>query len=192
MLVSVDSSGQTDLDFQPLDVVRWEPCAFDITMVDSGNDVVDGIIEMLTEALERNEGLPVIVRVEVHGKGPAHEDLASDPERWANEIRSAAIDSAYGRAWVEKVVFKTSPAENPPPPEDGPVWEILNVINEAQKDPARLTELNAMLKPFWRSLPRELRESCGVLQQEDSFILSTLEHVSPVLLRRLMRGRRNS
>ena len=70
-----------------------------------GEDVVQAVREALSRALADAGGRPLAARIEVVGASPAHAALARDPERWVEEVRSAATD--LGDAWVERVRFRT-------------------------------------------------------------------------------------
>ncbi|MBW2127656.1 MAG: DNA repair exonuclease, partial [Deltaproteobacteria bacterium] len=104
LIVNIDDAGKVRLDFRSLDVVRWEKLEVDASKADDGYMVVDMVTEQLETLAEKNDDLPLIVRVKIHGNSPAHEELAGDVERWINEIRSAAIDSTHGSACIEKVM----------------------------------------------------------------------------------------
>ena len=77
-----------------------------------------------------------MLRVTVEGETPAHDEIMSDPERWANEIRAAAVDEAGERAWVEKVRLRTQPPPAGDRKPEGAVGELLALVDELAADPA--------------------------------------------------------
>ncbi|HJT31269.1 MAG TPA: DNA repair exonuclease [Pirellulales bacterium] len=191
LLVTVDDARQTSIEFEPLDVLRWERCLVDADQCESGYDVVDRVSESLGRLLAASEGRLLAVRVEVVGACPAHEKLAAEPQRWITEVRSLARDVGQGGVWVEKVRFQTSP----PPAihgaaiEDGPLGELFQCIAELRDDPVAATRLTAELADLWRKLPAEFKEGEDSLRLDDAAGLRRLlDQVQPLLVARLMHG----
>lgn len=189
MLVTVDDSGRSSADFRSLDVIRWQKCEVDASCSDIGYDVVDQIYERLEELLEQSDGLPLIARIEVSGVSQAHDQLMADPEHWTNEIRSAAIDSGMGRVWIEKVKLRTRPPSEKGPDElaDGPVGEILDILDEIRFNPALLRTLGEPLSDLMKRLPKELRDGEDAIDPDDNkWLTDVLDGVRPMLLHRLL------
>jgi DNA repair protein SbcD/Mre11 len=191
MLVTVDERGRAGADFRHLDVIRWMLCDIDASGADRGDDVVDRICKQLEVLLEQND-LPMAMRIEVEGSCRAHAELAADPEHWNNEIRSAAMDLSNGRIWIEKLRIRTNPlikAEVSDPAE-GPVSEILHLLDEVQSDPGRLGKLGESLNDFWKKLPREIRQGRDAISPDNTeWLTDMLDQVRPMLLRRLISKR---
>ena len=188
MLVTVDDSGRASADFRPLDVIRWMRCEVDASGADRGDDVVDRICGQLKELLEQNN-LPLVTRIEVDGSCRAHAELAADSEHWTNEIRSAAMDLSNGRIWIEKVRLRTNPLSKGKvsEPADGPVGEILHLLDEVQSDPARFGTLGESLNDFWKKLPREIKQGRDAISPDNTeWVTNMLDQVRPMLLRRLV------
>ena len=185
MLVTVDEKGRADAQFQRLDVIRWARCEISASEAEDAYAVIDDISEKLLELLEESEGLALIVRVEVIGASLAHGDLSGDPDRWTNEIRSAAIDLSQGRIWIEKVKLNTvSPAKKEPA--EGPLGEILHCIDEIGADPERLQSLGEPLDDLFKKLPRELKEGPDAIDPNSAdWLRGFLDQVQSMLLRRL-------
>ncbi|MFH0845061.1 MAG: DNA repair exonuclease [Pseudomonadota bacterium] len=189
MLVSVDDTGRPQAEFRPLDVIRWFRVAVDVSVAETGYDVVDLIRLRLEECLEENEGLPLVIRVELSGESSIHDELYSQEERWTNEIRSAALDAGAGRIWIEKVRLNT---ERPLEARllrsaSGPVYELIEYIEELRSDPDQLKVLAQVLGDLMTRLPRELREGEEGIQPNDSkWLTGVLEKVRPMLLCRLL------
>ena len=189
MLVSIDDRGRVAGDFRPLDVIRWFRLQLDVSGKDAAYDVIDASIASLQETLEQNDSMPIVARVEVRGACPAHDELLSDPERWTNEIRSAAVDAGGGAIWIEKVKLRTEPPQDMKSlePAGGPVAEMLRYLDEVQADPSRLRELAGVLDELGKKLPREVREGDeGLLLHDEQWLAGILGQVRPMLIRRLM------
>ncbi|MCP4667316.1 MAG: DNA repair exonuclease [Deltaproteobacteria bacterium] len=190
VLVSVDNSGRPELEFKPLDVIRWVIIHVDASGDGSGYDVVDRFNQRLEAFLDENEGLPLVTRVVIEGDTQAHSELISDTERWTNEIRSAAVDIGGGQVWVEKVKFQTkSPlSDKSLKSPDGAIGELVHLFDELHAEPDRLHDLADALADLEKSVPRELKEGAEGMKFDDPEWLSALlDQVRPMLLQRLIR-----
>jgi exonuclease SbcD len=188
MLVTVDDNGRTNADFRPLDVIRWMRCEVEASGTDRGDDAVDCICGQLEALLEQSDR-PLVTRIEVEGSCRAHAELAADPEHWTNEIRSAAMDLSNGRIWIEKVKLRTNPFSKGKVSEsaDGPVSEILHLLDEVQSDPARFGMLGESLNDFWKKLPMEIKQGRDAISPDNTeWLANMLDQVRPMLLRRLV------
>jgi DNA repair exonuclease SbcCD nuclease subunit len=190
LLVSVDGAGRPALDFKPLDVVRWEAAAIDAAPAVSGHDVVDRFRATLARHLERNPDVLTVLRVTVEGETAAHDDIMADPERWANEIRAAAVDEAGERAWVEKVRLRTQPLTAAGRTPDSAVGELLALVEELAADPEAVSSLSSELADLEKKLPREFKEAAEGFRPDDpGWLKSLLAEAKPMLVRRLLQGR---
>jgi DNA repair exonuclease SbcCD nuclease subunit len=188
--VSVDAAGRPTLDFTPLDVVRWEAALVDAAGIQSGYDLVDRFREILAKQLELNPGVLTVLRVTAEGRTAAHDRIVSDPERWVNEIRAAAVDDAGERAWVEKVCLRTQPPASGVRQSDGAVGELLALLDELAGDPAALGGLAAELSDLEKKLPREFRETAeGWRPGDPGWLRGLLSAAGPLLVRRLLERR---
>jgi DNA repair exonuclease SbcCD nuclease subunit len=189
MLVTVDDRGRAVADFRTLDVIRWFRLQQDVSDKDAPYDVMDHITAGLKEIAEQNEGMPIAARVEVTGACRAHDALVAEPDRWRNEIRSAAVDVGGGTLWIEKVKLRTEP-----PPDmksldldSGPVAEMIRYLDEVREDPSLLRELAGVLHELDQKLPRELKEGDeALLLDDEQWVAEILGQVRPMLVRRLM------
>jgi DNA repair exonuclease SbcCD nuclease subunit len=190
VLVSVDAAGRPTPDFRPLDVVRWEAAAVDAAGVENGHDLLDRFRETLSKRLELNPDVLTVLRVTVEGETAAHDEMMSDPERWANEIRAAVVDEAGERAWVEKVKLRTQPPPAGGRKPDGAVGELLALVDELVADPEALSSLSSELADLEKKLPREFKETAESWRPDDpGWLKGLLAEVKPMLVRRLFQGR---
>jgi len=191
LLVSVDGAGRPTLDFKPLEVVRWEAEVIDAVNAASGYDVVERFRAILSQHLQKNPDVITVLRVTVEGETAAHDEIMSDPERWTNEIRAAAVDEAGERAWVEKVRLRTQlpPAAGGRKPE-GAVGELLALVEELAGDPEALSSLSSELADLEKKLPREFKEAAEGWRPDDpGWVKGLLAEAKPMLIRRLLQGR---
>jgi DNA repair protein SbcD/Mre11 len=195
MLVTVDDRGRAEADFRALDVVRWFRVEVNAAGMDSGYDVVDAAMRRIVELLAQNEGLPLVARVEVTGECPAQEQLGSEPERWAVEIRSAALDKGGGRVWIEKLKIRTRLPLDPRQLDGagGPITELLDYLEEIRSDPALLESLGGVLDDLVKKLPRELREGKEApYRDRRAWLVDLIGQVQPMLISRLKARREHT
>ncbi|MDM8515815.1 DNA repair exonuclease [Desulfobacterales bacterium HSG16] len=182
--VSVDYNGKTSVDFRDLDVIRWQKLEIDLKEIDHIDDAITTIGDQVDDILEKNEGPPVIIRIEASGSGKAHMELGSDPEHWVNEIRSNSIDSSGGQIWIEKLKIKNSIHNGANDKIQGPIEEILHYIDEIEKDPEQLMALADPIRVLTKKLPRELCQGQDGIKPDDiEWIKGMLSEVKPILIR---------
>jgi DNA repair exonuclease SbcCD nuclease subunit len=189
VLVTVDDKGHPELEFRPLDVIRWVITDVDAGGAESAYDVVDRVGRQLEKLVDHNEGLPLVTRVMIKGETPAHSELLTDVEHWCNEIRSAAIDSG-GRVWVEKIKFHTAmPASEPDPQKgDGAIGELVSLFDEMSANADMVHALSDEFSDIQKKIPKELKDDADSLNFDDvDWLSEILKQVRPLLLQRLMR-----
>jgi len=155
----------------------------------SGYDVVDRFNKHLEKLLDENEGLPLVTRVVIEGDTHAHTELASDTERWTNEIRSATVNTGEGQVWVEKVRFLTKQhlSDKALKSAEGAIGELVHLLDELHSDPDRLNDLADELADLEKKVPRELKEGADGMKFDDpKWLGSLLDQVRPMLLQRLI------
>lgn len=192
-LVSVDAAHRIELDFQALDVFRWEVCSMSASVEDSPDDVLNRFDSAVSELLNEADGRPLAVRVEVSGRCRAHADFAAHPKHWNEEFRSVAVQSGRGSLWLEKVVFATvSPGASGGPADDGPLDELRQLVSEVRQSPDLQKELLSLLDGLFRKLPVELTRGADALSfatgAETDWLSEVLKNVEPLLIEHLSGG----
>ncbi len=189
-IVSVDDQGRCELEFTPLDVMRWERCEVDLSGAERPEESIDRFVTELERLVLEHGDLPLAVRVELTGATGSHELLRADPLRWTNEIRAAAMGLPNSQVWIEKVRFSTSPfrpieIDDP----SSPIGTLLRCFAELEADESALEELSGIFADLQRKLPDELLQRESGLQIDDpAAIREWLSEVEPLLLTRLSRG----
>jgi DNA repair protein SbcD/Mre11 len=192
-LVRVDSRGGVELEFQPLDVFRWDLCQVAAEDAQRPEDVLDRFQETLIERMEMHGDVPLGMRVQVTGRSRVHQQLAAEPLAWANQIRAAALASTGGRVWIEKVKLRTSDLgdQDQDAFADGPIAELRQYLHELKRDERQLAELAGELDDLRRKLPDDLLRGEGGLDFGDPDCLRQwLDDVQPLVIRRLVEGAR--
>ena len=132
------------------------------------------------------------MRVQIQGCGPLHQRLAANREALEQQLRATTIEASNGRAWVEKIEFRTHPsldleriAER-----DDPIGLLLRELHRLASTEADLLELaSEVLGDLQRKLPMELREGHETLSLESPETLrELLGEVEAELLARLSGG----
>jgi hypothetical protein len=122
------------------------------------NDLLDRVSRALTAEADRTDGRALAVRVEVCGPVACHDEIASDPDRWTQEVRALAAGVGSADVWIEKVRFAT---ERPTDlaqlaTRDDAIGSLIRDIASAAGDPAEIEALRASLADIRGVLPREL------------------------------------
>lgn len=190
LLVTVNDAGRAQLEFRPLDVLRWELCAIDAGDVATADAALERVEQQLQQAVQRAAGLPLAVRIEIRGPCPAHDVLSANPAKWTNEVRSRADAVGSGEVWVEKVKLRTTPLQAHDPAEslNGPIGELVRLIEELKADDEKLQELRKDLAEFSNKLGADLLHdrSDGTDFGSVDWLRTALEEVRPLLVHRLL------
>ncbi len=194
MLITVDDSGRSKLEFKPLDVIRWAILKVDSKGVESGYDLIDRFCKELEILLDQSAGLPLVVRVLIEGETPAHTELLTDFDRWSNEIRAAALDTSGERVWIEKIKIRTKlpPSEQDIQSGDGAIGELVKLFDELASQPELLRDLSDELIDLEKKIPKELKKELqenpdGIGLDDIEWLGSLVEQVRPMLIRMLIR-----
>jgi len=190
-VVTVDDAGKVQAEFTSLDVFRWDLCTVGIENALRIDDVFNSLSKELSQAVRRNENMPLAVRIIVTGRTCLHDHLLSDPIRWTNEFRALALQESQGNLWIEKVKFQTFPtvvadAEAAP---DGPLGALASYLKELSADDEQLVELSREFADLFRKLPGELFQDDDSLSIEKPAVMRRwLSEVGPLLLNRVAEG----
>jgi len=190
VLVSVNHDGRPEIEFKPIDVVRWEIIKVDAFGLESGYDIVDSFSQKLEQLLDENQGMPTAVRIIIEGETPAHDDILSDVERWTNEFRAATLEIGAGKVWVEKTKFNLNEPSSEMFPEQtsGAISELLNLFDELINDVDARQMLASELAEIEKKLPMELKSGSNEMQLDDmDWIGDLLKQAKPMLIKRLLK-----
>lgn len=186
-LVTVDDGAVVCAEHIPVDVVRWARLSLDLDGAVDTDEVLSAVRSRLDEETRQAGDRLLAARVEVKGRGPAHTALASDVERWTQEIRALGNQS-LSEVWIEKVRFRGGATVE----ESSERAEILNsLLGGIERLGAdEVSALGAELfSKLDSKLPREWKEEEDGLQLlSPSFLQDTLQEVAPFLRARLRTG----
>jgi exonuclease SbcD len=154
-LVTVnDSLSVESVDWQTLDVVRWQELNVDLTGIENESEALGRVSEAMDNAATAAEGRLVAARIVITGPTSLHGSLHRDVQRWRAELLARAQDQGAEAIWIERIKIFTAP-----------VYDV-----------AQLVERDALTKIVVESLdqahdqlptlPAEIEEMLGVLPPE--------------------------
>jgi DNA repair protein SbcD/Mre11 len=184
LVATVRSDRSIEPVFHRLDQVEWERARVELSELDTESDLLSRAAEKLDGLLASGhdpEGL-LAVRVIFSGTTGLHGRLHAEPERFVAEVRSLATERGGDRLWVEKVEFQVRPPCAVTVP-DGPLEELLDVLEKLRADPASLHAVVDELAELKRKLPPEfLHDTDSPQLGEPEWLLTLLGQVQPLLL----------
>ena len=175
--------------FIALDVMRWDTLTLDIDGLPDLEALLDVAKLDLRQRLAGSENRALAARVQVQGSGPLHHQLALQPETVEQQLRGVAVEATNGRAWIEKIEFRTRPlldldriAER-----DDPIGLLVRELRRLATDETALRAVaDEALSELRRKLPAELREDRDALGLDTvDALLELLGEVEADLLARL-------
>jgi DNA repair exonuclease SbcCD nuclease subunit len=190
LLSTIRSDHSIEHLFHRLDQVRWERGRVDISGLDTESDILGRTAEVLDELLASEPGPDglLAVRVNIEGTTAMHGLLRSDPDRFAAEVRSLATERGGDRLWIEKVELEVQPPRAQTM-FDGPIEELLEVMEQMRADPASVQTVVEELTELKRRLPSELiHDPEGPRLSDAEWLQSLLGQVQPFLLDLLVKS----
>ena len=185
-LVEVDESGYADLDFRPVDTVRWERLSMDISALDTEDELLSTIHDEMSDLLDGAGGRSVVVRVTLTGRGvlsrslrrpnaidglvePVNQDWAErTPFAWCERIEDASASPFDRGARLEGSDF---------------LAEVLRTADRAKADPELMDRLRDGLSDLYqhRRFRRHLSDSAptgdelaGLIDDAEAMAVSLL------------------
>ncbi len=92
-----------------LDEVRWSRLRIELDVDEPVEELIERVGEQLTTIVGRAANLVHLVRVEVTGRGVAHDALDADPARWRDALNSIALEISPEGLYLERIKLRTSP-----------------------------------------------------------------------------------
>ena len=183
MLVRVDKGMIASVDFQELDVVRWQLLRLDCRHINSTDGLLDDVRATLEEAVSSADGRPLMLRLELHGPCPMHRELLRDARYLQSEFDGLAID--IGDLWLERVVFHTRPlrAIGTEEGEGSSLQALLSSVDEA-------TDLltGPELRTLEKRLPGELFGDGPFIPEDEASRRQLLQEVRDMVLAAILPG----
>jgi DNA repair exonuclease SbcCD nuclease subunit len=190
-LVSVEDGKIHHLEHIPVDVVRWARISIDLSDAGDPEEVLSAVRARLDEAARQAGDRLLAARVELTGHSPVHAVLASDLERWTEEVRALGNQS-LSEVWIEKVRFLGGhgPSSEEASERAEVLLSLLCGLERLRDQDSEIADLGAgLFAKLDGKLPREWKEEADGLQLLSvDFLKETLEEVAPLLSARLKMG----
>lgn len=161
-LVTVEDNRIVAVNHRPLDVLRWDALALDVTGLDIAS-VMGGLEERVAAAVAAADSRPLLARLTLTGRTPLHAALAEDTERLAAECRNMAI-AAGGSLWVESVRVLARPE---PVSDEAALAPLSTAFAAGLDEPDLVAALLADFSTIRQRLPAHLRSAVDLPQTED-------------------------
>lgn len=185
-LVTVVDGMVTEVEARALDVLRWERLVLSLSDVADERDFHRHVEAGLRDLLAQSDGRQLAVRIRLQGATSFHWQLCKDRERWTQDCRQLAYELESERVWVEKVEFRTSQPGTASDTWEGPVSEIVEVLEEMKSQPELLDNLLAPLEKLQRRTQRAFRDEEEQPWWEDS--QEILQQAGDLLLAQMREG----
>lgn len=192
-VITVENGRVRELKHEVLDTVRWALCEVDVSAAADGDEAVALAKAALGRSAAQAGGRLLAARVVLRGNTAAQRELAGDPERYAAELRAAALDVAEGEVWLEKIAFETQGALDAATlsVRDDAIGQLAGSLVGLLDDREALLELPKVLDDLKAKLPREAFEGPdGVRFDDADFMRGLVAEVRELLLSRLLGGER--
>ncbi len=151
-LVEVDDYGAVSLDFRPVDVVRWETLAVDITGLEAAQELLDAVDYAVASLAEAAGGRPVVFRLSLTGRGSLHHWLRR-PGTTGELLEQFNIQYANAQPWLwcERIQTETaSPVDRQQVAQrEDFTGDLARLSDQLRNDPAALAELRDLLRPLY-------------------------------------------
>ncbi|TWT59241.1 metallophosphoesterase family protein [Allorhodopirellula solitaria] len=108
-ILDIDDRGKVDLNFHPLDVVRWEAFDVEAAELESTDAIIDAYQTWLGERISEIDDRLLVSRVSITGATPLHNQLHQQRHGLESSLRAIAISQGAGQAWMEKFRLRTTP-----------------------------------------------------------------------------------
>lgn len=185
-LVTVDDRLQVSEEFCELSVLRWELLNVDLTEAKTEDEAFGIVSQTLAATVSAAAGMPLALRIHLEGQTSLDSVLRSQRHRFIESIRSLGMQFGGDSIWIEKVKINTAqPASEMPDHFDGPLAELVNLIQECKKDKDSIAFLQDELQDLRTRLPAELPELRFLSNQD--WIDASLADVQQILLERLVK-----
>ena len=95
--------------FQDVDVIRWSQETLDIAEFPSWDDLIEAAGNCFDEVRRRADGRHALVRLELTGRGPLHEQLDASQQSELEEVLRERFGRETPFCWLESLQVNTQP-----------------------------------------------------------------------------------
>ena len=113
LIVGIDESGAIEQpEFVAVDRARFERISVSTDGCETAIQVLDAVLTEVEETVNRNSGIPTLIRVELVGRTAAFDELRRQEDTLLENIRDH-VSLAVGNGDIVKVINSTSPNIDP-------------------------------------------------------------------------------
>ena len=186
LLVTVNDDRSFAVEFQAVDVLRWETPEIDVSTAECMDDVFDLVGAEIQALRAQAAGQPLALRLNLVGECGVHHVLLAERTQLVDEIRSAAIDIGRADVWIEKLKIRTTAPHHRPVAEhipDDAMAELVDIFQQLKAESAKVTEVTFEFADVLKKLPAELIHLAshadpiwleGVICEAESRLLNSL------------------
>jgi DNA repair exonuclease SbcCD nuclease subunit len=151
-LVEASESGQVDLQFRTVEVVRWETLEINIGGLETEQEMLDAIDSTVASCREDAEGRPVVFRLVLSGRGALHRSLTR-PDFAGDILEQVNGSWAGGQPWLwcDRIQLDTaSPVSREQVlRRDDFLGDLARLCDEFREDPEELPGLRQELQELY-------------------------------------------
>ncbi|MFM2042664.1 MAG: hypothetical protein RLY86_1240 [Pseudomonadota bacterium] len=188
-LVTVEGGRIRTVEHVPVDVVRWERLACDLTGVADMAGAWSLVRDALADAVAGADGRTLAVRLVLTGATAAHRSLAGNPERTAAEAEALALQVG-GDVWIESVRVETADTAAPGFQAGDALGDLLRLVSDLRADGAERDAIAGEIDRSLTRLPADIREMADLTDLSGPSLDRVLADAEAMLLDRLLGERR--
>lgn len=187
-LVSVAEGRVVAVAARELDVLRWRHCRLDLGRCVKAEALLELVRGAFAAARQDADGRPLAVRLELTGATPLHGRLHENSGHWQEEFR--AVAAGLGDVWVEKILLRTQPAQDPGEEflADSPVALLRQAVAELDFTSAPLLDLLPDLEQLRARMPPDLLGEDDPFAPDAAGLVDLREEVKELLRAKLQPG----
>ncbi len=153
-ILDVDDRGKIDLNFHPLDVVRWESFELDAREVDSTDEILKAYELWLGKTTAEIDDRLLVSRVSIVGATPIHNQLHQHRRDLESSLRAIAV--AHGeQTWMERFRLRTIPPDKKWDAGDleGPLASVSKIVEQLRQSADRGESIASEFASLVKKLP---------------------------------------
>lgn len=197
ILVDVDARNQTQRQFVPLDVVRFETFDANGGEWSHTDELMDAYEDWMNDQLQLSEDRLLVTRVILSGESPLHHQWMREQSNLEASLRATSVTHGHGQVWLERLKIKTSAeadrsnTEQHDANQEGPLQSILSVVEELKSSGGDSEWMANELSPLLKKLPTEFSGDQAPIRLDNTEERHEwIEAATTELLARLQGGKR--
>lgn len=183
MLVTVEGNHVQDVQFVPIDVLRWQRVEVNLSGTATFDEALLAIGSSFEVALSGAGRRALAVRLVLNGATAIHGELIAKSETLEAECDALAL-AAPSEIWIERILIDTRPAVVANP-SDGAEGALATLIGTIAADGAEAADFRRGVEPGLQKVPIEIRREADLDPLTDARFASILADADALLRHRL-------